>query len=891
MENQNLDLLDINYEPKKIEDKIYEKWIEEDAFKANPNKKKTPFTIVMPPPNVTGKLHMGHALDISLQDTLIRYKRMKGFETLWQPGTDHAAISTEVKVTEKLAKEGIDKKTIGREAFLKEAWKWKEEYEHNIIDQQKKMGASCDWSRLRFTMDEGCSKAVYKTFHDLYKKGLIYKGEKIVNWCPHCHTTISDAEVIYKEQDGKLYHIKYYFKDLPNEYIIVATTRPETMLGDTAVCVNPTDERYKNLIGKKVILPLIGRELEIIADEYVEKDFGSGFVKMTPCHDPNDFLIGQKHNLEKICILDDDAHIMCEGTKYHKMDRLDCRKEIVKDLSENGFIEKIEDYKHNVGVHDRCNTNIEPMVKNQWFVKMEPLAKPAIDVLKKGKLKFIPESFSQTYLHWLNNIRDWCISRQIWWGHRIPVYYCKDCNEIIVSENKVLKCPKCKSQNVYQDEDTLDTWFSSALWPFSTLGWPEKTKEYEYFYPTDVLVTGYDIIFFWVVRMVFSGIEQTKKVPFKEVLIHGIVRDEKGQKMSKSLGNGIDPLDIIDKYGADALRMMLLTGNAPGNDMRFINDRVIASRNFLNKVWNATRYIMMNDDDKYEKILKNKNTNDLKVVDKWILNKLNNTIEDVTKNIDNYDLGIALDKIEKFVWEEFCDWYIEFSKFSLYSKDDTLKAITLKVLKTVLIHSIKLLHPFCPFITEEIYDKIVKDELLIKSTYPEKNKKLNFNKEEKQIEYIKNVIKSIRNIRAELNSPYSKKVSMIVSVSKNIKNIFEVGDTFIKNMCGISEINLVDESVINSKIKDFSKYIILTFDGATCYILFEELVDIEKEKQRLLQEKEKLENEVLRCKNLLNNEKFVSKAPKEKIDEEKSKLEKYEKMLSDVLTNIDKFNK
>ena len=885
MENENKNILDINYEPKKIEDRIYKKWMEKDAFKAKPNKKKTPFTIVMPPPNVTGKLHMGHALDISLQDTIIRYKRMKGYETLWQPGTDHAAISTEVKVTEKLAKDGIDKKTIGREAFLKEAWKWKEEYEHNIIEQQKKMGASCDWTKLRFTMDEGCSKAVYRTFSDLYKKGLIYKGEKIINWCPHCHTTISDAEVIYKEQEGKLYHIKYFFKDDNTKYIVVATTRPETMLGDTAVCVNPGDERYKDLIGKKVILPIIGRELEIIADEYVEKDFGSGFVKMTPCHDPNDFLIGIKHNLEKICILDDDAHIICEGTKYHKMDRLECRKEIVRDLEENGYIEKIEDYKHNVGVHDRCNVNIEPMVKNQWFVKMEPLAKPAIDVLKQKKLRFIPESFSQTYLHWLNNIKDWCISRQIWWGHRIPVYYCKDCNEIIVSEKPVLRCSKCGSENIFQDNDTLDTWFSSALWPFSTLGWPNETKEYKYFYPTDVLVTGYDIIFFWVIRMVFSGLEQTKQLPFKEVLIHGIVRDEKGQKMSKSLGNGIDPLDIIDKYGADALRMMLLTGNAPGNDMRFINDRVIASRNFLNKVWNATRYIMMNDDIKYDKLLKNKNIGDLKIVDKWILNKLNNVIDEVTKNIDNYDLGIALDKIEKFIWEEFCDWYIEFSKFTLYSDDEVEKAITLKVLKTILLHSIKLLHPFCPFVTEEMYNKLVKNELLITSTFPTKNNKLNFKNDEYKIEYIKNVIKSIRNIRAELNSPNSKKVSMIVSVSKKTKDIFTIGENYIKYMCGISQIEF-----INEPISDFKKYISLTFDGATCYILFEQLVDIQKEKERLLDEQKRLESEVMRCKNLLNNEKFVLKAPKEKIDEEKNKLVKYEEMLNDVIANISKFN-
>ncbi|MCQ2609653.1 MAG: valine--tRNA ligase, partial [Lachnospiraceae bacterium] len=665
--------LEKNYNPADIEGRTYEKWMENKYFHAEVDRSKKPFTIVMPPPNITGKLHMGHALDISIQDTLIRYKRMKGFVSLWQPGTDHAAISTEVKVVEKLKSEGKSKHDLGREGFLKEAWAWKEKYESNIINQQKKMGASCDWSKLRFTMDEGCSHAVLKTFKELYDKGLIYKGKKIINWCPVCHTTISDAEVNYEEQDGALYHIRYYFEDKNQtldgkNYVVIATTRPETLLGDTAVAVNPDDERYKDIVGKYLILPIVGRRLEIIADSYVDKEFGTGFVKMTPCHDPNDFEVGLRHNLSQIQILDDDAKI-CFAGKYDGMDRIECRKVIVSDLKDGGFIEKIEPYKHNVGTHDRCHTNIEPMVKDQWFVKMEPLAKPAIDALKNGDLKFVPENYSATYLHWLENIKDWCISRQIWWGHRIPVFYCKDCGKMTVSSDvKVTECEHCHSKNIYQDEDTLDTWFSSALWPFSTLGWPDTNDErYKYFYPTDVLVTGYDIIFFWVIRMVFSGIEQTGKCPFNDVLIHGIVRDDKGRKMSKSLGNGIDPLDVVDKYGADALRLSLLTGNAPGNDMRYYESRVEAARNFLNKVWNATRFIMMNDNvDKKTKIV------DLKIdakrlEDRWILSRLNTIIKEVTTNIDKYELGIALEKIQKFVWEEFCDWYIEFKKDILYN--------------------------------------------------------------------------------------------------------------------------------------------------------------------------------------------------------------------------------
>ncbi len=882
--------LDKNYSPKDIEERIYKKWMDTNSFSANPNKNKKPYTIMMPPPNVTGKLHMGHALDISLQDTLIRYKRMKGYEALWQPGTDHAAISTEVKVVDKLKSEGKDKYEIGREAFMKEAWAWKDKYESNIIEQQKKMGASCDWSKLRFTLDDGCSKAVLKTFKELYDKGLIYKGKRIVNWCPSCHTTISDAEVNYEEQEGALYHIKYYFEDknvLVNgkNYIVVATTRPETMLGDTAVAVNPDDERYKNIIGKILILPLVGRKLEIIADSYVDMEFGTGFVKMTPCHDPNDFEVGNRHNLEQIQILDDDARIIFPNSKYHGMDRSECRKVIVDDLKNEGFIEKIEPYNHNVGTHDRCHTNIEPMVKDQWFVKMEPLAKPAIEALKNGTLKFVPENYGNTYLHWLTNIKDWCISRQIWWGHRIPVYYCDDCKKMTVSENKVVECEHCKSKNIHQDEDTLDTWFSSALWPFSTLGWPNVDDEkYKYFYPTDVLVTGYDIIFFWVIRMVFSGIEQTGKCPFKEVLIHGIVRDNQGRKMSKSLGNGIDPLDIVKEYGADALRLALLTGNAPGNDMRFYESRVEAGRNFLNKVWNATRFIIMNDktNAKFDSShLSKMNIN--KLEDRWILTLLNNVIKEVTINIEKYELGIALEKIQKFIWEEFCDWYIEFKKGILYNGTDEEKEDAIYVLKYVLLNSLKLLHPFCPFITEEIYDKLFDDSLIIKETFPEYDANNVYEKEESSLQYIKEVITSIRNRRAELNVPHDKKPDIIVETSDgNIKEMYELCANFIKTLAQVNNISFTNN------IDNIDKYISLTFEKSNVYIPFDELVNIEEEKIRLQTEIKKVESEINRAKGMLSNEKFISKAPEAKVLEEKEKLKKYEQMIIDLKNTLEK---
>ena len=881
MKNQNLEK---NYSFQDIEDKIYKKWLDNKSFLAKVNPDKKPFCIIMPPPNVTGKLHMGHALDISIQDSIIRYKRMKGYEVLWQPGTDHAAIATEIKVTEKLKSQGIDKRELGREKFLEEAWKWKEEYEHNILTQQMKMGASCDWDKLRFTMDEGCSKAVLHTFKKMYDKGLIYNGNKIVNWCPHCHTTISDAEVEYVEKEGALYHIKYFFKDDKEKYIVVATTRPETMLGDTAVAVNPTDERYKDLVGKKLILPLVNREIEIIADDYVDKEFGTGMVKITPCHDPNDFEIGLRHNLQQIRVIDDNGCIDFKNSKYHGLDRYEARKVLVADLDKEGYLLKVEKHMHNVGTHDRCKTDIEPMVKAQWFVKMEPLAKPAIDVVENKILKFIPDSFKNTYLHWLYNIKDWCISRQIWWGHRIPVFYCDDCKKMTVSENPVTECEHCHSKNIHQDEDTLDTWFSSALWPFSTLGWPNDTETYKYFYPTDVLVTGYDIIFFWVIRMVFSALEQTGKCPFDNVLIHGIVRDELGRKMSKSLNNGIDPLDIIDKYGADALRMMLLTGNAPGNDMRFIEDRVEACRNFLNKVWNASRFILLNIDDTFTKKDIDTLLNNLNLEDKWIISELNESIKEIDRNISNYELGLALDKIEKFFWESFCDWYIEISKNRLNSTDANVKNIALNVLIYVLDNSLKLLHPFCPFVTEEIYDILHENELLISSAFPEYDDKKVYEKDRANFNYLQDVIKSIRARRTELNVPNSKKTNLIVDTNDaSIKDVFNLGDIYIKSLAHIENIEYKNTADI-----DLDKMLQLVFDKAKVYIPMADLVNKEAEIKRLNDEIEKTKFEINRAESMLSNEKFVSKAPAQKIQEEKEKLEKYKSLLTSLQDSLEK---
>ena len=747
------------YDPKGMEDRIYADWMEKKYFHAEVDRSRKPFTIVMPPPNITGKLHMGHALDNTLQDILIRYKRMQGYNALWVPGTDHASISTEVKVINQLKEEGIDKNELGREGFLKRTWQWREEYGHTIVEQLKKIGSSCDWDRERFTMDEGCSKAVQEVFLKLYKKGYIYKGSRIINWCPVCKTSISDAEVEHEEQAGHFWHINYPIKG-SDKFVEIATTRPETMLGDTALAVNPDDERYQDIIGKTVILPLVGREIPVIADAYVDKEFGTGVVKITPAHDPNDFEVGKRHNLPEINILNDDATINENGGKYAGMDRYEARKAIVKELEEQGLLVKVEDHVHNVGTHDRCGTTVEPMIKQQWFVKMEEMAKPAIEAVKNGDLTFVPERFDKIYLHWLENIRDWCISRQLWWGHRIPAYYCDDCGEIVVDSEMPKVCPKCGGTHFTQDPDTLDTWFSSALWPFSTLGWPEKTEDLDYFYPTDVLVTGYDIIFFWVIRMVFSGYEQTGKCPFHHVLIHGLVRDSLGRKMSKSLGNGIDPLEIIDQYGADALRFTLVTGNAPGNDMRFYMERVEASRNFANKIWNASRFIMMNIEK--AEVPADMKPEELTAADKWILSKVNTLAQDVTVNMDKFELGIAVQKLYDFIWEEFCDWYIEMVKPRLYSEEDETKAAALWTLKTVLVNALKLLHPYMPFITEEIFRNLTGEESIMISAWPEYKEAWSFAEEEGSVELIKEAVRAIRNTRSSMNVPPSKKAKVYV---------------------------------------------------------------------------------------------------------------------------------
>ena len=872
------------YDPKGLEDRIYQKWLDNKYFHAEVNKDKKPFTIVMPPPNVTGQLHMGHALDETMQDILIRFKRMQGYEALWQPGTDHAAIATEVKVIEKLKEQGIDKNEIGREEFLKHAWAWKEEYGGKIINQLKKLGASADWDRERFTMDEGCSKAVQEVFIKLYEKGYIYKGSRIINWCPVCQTSISDAEVIHEEQDGFFWHINYPIVGEEGRFVEIATTRPETLLGDTAVAVNPDDERYKDLIGKMLKLPLTDREIPVIADEYVDKEFGTGCVKITPAHDPNDFEVGRRHNLEEICILNDDATICAPG-KYFGMDRYEARKAMVEDLKEQGLLVKVVPHSHNVGTHDRCGTTVEPMVKPQWFVKMEEMAKPAVEALKSGELKFVPESFGKTYLHWLDGIRDWCISRQLWWGHRIPAYYCQDCGEMVVARENPGKCPKCGCTHMVQDEDTLDTWFSSALWPFSTLGWPDKTPELEYFYPTDVLVTGYDIIFFWVIRMVFSGIEQTGKVPFHTVLIHGLVRDSQGRKMSKSLGNGIDPLEVIDKYGADALRMTLVTGNAPGNDMRFYWERVEASRNFANKVWNASRFIMMNmekaDTDKVS-------LDDLTMADKWILSKANTLAKDVTDNMDKFELGIALQKVYDFIWEEFCDWYIEMVKPRLWDDNDSTKAAAIWTLKNVLIQSLKLLHPYMPFITEEIFCNLQdEEESIMISKWPVYRDEWNFAEEEKAVETIKEAVRAIRNVRTSMNVPPSRKAKVyVVSDSEEVRGIFEHSRVFFAMLGYASEVAIQKDK---EGIADDAVSVVTS--QANIYIPFAELVDIEKEIQRLKGEEKKLQGELARVNGMLNNEKFMSKAPEAKVVEERAKLEKYTAMMEQVQERLAQLEK
>ena len=867
------------YNPEEVEDRIYDMWLKGHYFHAEVNPNKKPFTIMMPPPNVTGQLHMGHALDNTLQDSLIRWKRMQGYEALWQPGSDHAAIATEVKVTNQLKERGIDKHALGREGFLKEAWKWKEEYESRIVNQLHKIGSSADWDRLRFTMDEGCTHAVQTTFINLYKKGYIYKGSRIINWCPVCHTSLSDAEVNHEEQEGHFWHILYPLADGSGQ-IEIATTRPETLLGDTAVAVNPEDPRYKDMIGKMVKLPLTDREIPIVGDEHADMTFGTGAVKITPAHDPNDFEVGKRHNLPEITILNDDATIHCPGSKYDGMDRYEARKAMVQDLTDLGLLVKVVPTKHNVGTHDRCGTTVEPMIKPQWFVRMEEMAKPAIKAIETGELQFVPENYSKTYLHWLENIKDWCISRQLWWGHRIPAYYCEDCGEMVVGIEAPKSCPKCGGHHFRQDEDTLDTWFSSALWPFETLGWPEDTPEYRYFYPTDVLVTGYDIIFFWVVRMVFSGIEQTGKVPFHKVLIHGLVRDDQGRKMSKSLGNGIDPLEVIRKYGADALRMTLLTGNAPGNDMRFYWSRVEASRNFMNKVWNASRFIMMNLDkaDLPETMPAN-----LTMADKWILSKVNSLAADVTRNLEAFDLGIALDKVQNFIWEEFCDWYIEMVKPRLWNEEDETKAAALWTLKHVLITSLKLLHPFCPFITEEIFDTLENPETpLMCQSWPEFSETLNFQEDEAEIETIKEAVRSIRNVRTNMNvAPSRKAMTYVVTENERVRKTFEHSKVFFATLAYASDVIIQSDK---TGIADDA--VTVAIPDAVIHIPFADLVDIAKEIERLEKEKQKWEAEIKRSTGMLNNERFTSKAPAEKVEEEREKLQRNTQLLQQVTERL-----
>ena len=878
------------YDPKGIEDRIYDKWLAKKYFHAEVDHSKTPFTIVIPPPNITGQLHMGHALDNTMQDILIRYKRMQGYNALWQPGTDHASIATEVKIIEKLKEEGISKEDLGREGFLKRAWEWKAEYGGRIIEQLKKLGSSCDWDRERFTMDEGCNKAVTEVFCKMHEKGWIYKGSRIINWCPVCNTSISDAEVEYEEQAGHFWHIKYPLIEddgtvSTTRFLEFATTRPETMLGDTAVAVHPDDDRYKDIVGKKLMLPIINREIPVIADAYVDREFGTGVVKITPAHDPNDFEVGKRHNLPEINILNDDATINENGGKFCGMDRYAAREAIVKELDEMGLLVRIEDYTHNVGTHDRCKTTIEPMIKKQWFVRMDELIKPAVKAVKDGDIQLIPKRMEKTYFNWTDNIRDWCISRQLWWGHRIPAYYCDDCGETVVAKQMPEKCPKCGGTHFTQDPDTLDTWFSSALWPFSTLGWPEQTEDLKYFYPTDVLVTGYDIIFFWVIRMIFSGYEQMGERPFKTVLFHGLVRDSKGRKMSKSLGNGIDPLEIIDQYGADALRLTLITGNAPGNDMRFYYERVEASRNFANKIWNASRFIMMNMPEEGLQVTDPV----LQPVDKWILSKLNALIKDATENMDHFELGIAVQKVYDFIWDEFCDWYIEMVKPRLYNTDDQeSKNAALWTLKTVLLNALKLLHPYMPFITEEIFCTLQsEEESIMISSWPVYQDDWSFAKEEQDIETIKDAVRGVRNIRTEMNvAPSRKAMIYVVSEKEEVRRAFTEGKLFFTSLAGASEVVIQEDK--NGIAEDAVSVVI---HGATLYIPFAELVDIAQEIERLKKEEKRLTGELARVNGMLSNEKFMGKAPQAKIDEEKAKLEKYTQMMEQVKERLAQLSK
>ena len=868
------------YNPAGLEERLYKKWEDNGYFHAEVDRSKKPFTIVMPPPNITGQLHMGHALDNTMQDILIRYKKMQGYNTLWQPGTDHASISTEVRVSQSLKEQGIEKNDLGREGFLEKVWEWKEEYGGRIIKQLKKMGSAADWQRERFTMDEGCSKAVEEVFVRLHQKGYIYKGNRIINWCPVCGTSISDAEVDHEDQKGHFWHILYPVEGEEGRFVEIATTRPETMFGDTAVAVHPEDERYQDLIGKTLILPVVGRKIPVVADAYVDKEFGTGCVKITPAHDPNDFEVGRRHNLELVNVMNDDATMNENAGKYAGMDRYACREALVKDLEQEGLLARIEDHAHAVGTHERCGTTVEPMAKQQWFVKMEELAKPAMEALKNGDLKFVPERFHKTYLQWLEGIRDWCISRQLWWGHRIPAYYCPQCGEMVVAKaaDAPHACPKCGHHGMEQDPDTLDTWFSSALWPFSTLGWPEQTEDLDYFYPTDVLVTGYDIIFFWVIRMVFSGYEQMGKAPFHTVLMHGLVRDSKGRKMSKSLGNGIDPLEVIDQYGADALRLTLITGNAPGNDMRFYWERVEASRNFANKVWNASRFILMNLEGRE---LTEPSAQTLEPADRWMISKLNTLAKDMTENMDKFELGIAVQKVYDFIWDEFCDWYIEIAKQRIYQYDAAPEAgnAALWTLRMVLTEALKLLHPFMPFLTEEIFCTLHPQEASIMlAKWPEYDDARHFETEEEMLSHVKDIVKAVRTVRKDMDVPNSRKAKLfLVSADETIRGMLEQAKESCQNLANASEICIqADRAGIGEDA------VSVVIPGATVYLPFEELVDRAKEFERLTKDRARLQKELARSHGMLGNEKFLNKAPQSKIEEEKKKLAEYEKMMAEV---------
>ena len=861
------------YEPQQVENEIYKMWEENGHFKPNKPKDAKPFTIVMPPPNVTGQLHMGHAMDATLQDTLIRFKRMQGYNALWVPGVDHAGIATQIKVEEELRKEGLTRYDLGREKFLEKVWDWKHKYGNRIVEQQKKLGASCDWDRARFTMDEGCSNAVREVFVSLYEKGLIYKGSRIINWCPHCVTALSDAEVEYVDKPGRLWHIRYPLADGSGD-VVVATTRPETMLGDTGVCVNPNDERYTAIVGKKVMLPLVNKEIPIVADDYAEMEFGTGCVKMTPAHDPNDFEVGLRHNLEVIRVLDDNGVVNSNGGKYEGLDRYEARKVIVAELEEQGYLVKVEDHAHNVGTCYRCHNDVEPIISAQWFVKMKPLAEEALRVVKEGETKFVPERFTKTYLNWMENVRDWCISRQLWWGHQIPAWTCAECGHITVSREDACKCEKCGSTNIERDPDVLDTWFSSALWPFETLGWPEKTEDLDYFYPTDVLVTGYDIIFFWVARMIFSGCEHTGKTPFHTVLIHGLVRDDKGRKMSKSLGNGIDPLEMIEKYGCDALRMNMVTGNAPGNDMRFYVERCEAMRNFANKLWNASRYVLMNLDEDAKNELPS--ADKLTIADKWVLSKLNTLIAEVTENLEKYELGIAVQKVYDFLWDTYCDWYIELTKARLYSEDAEQKQTALQVLVYVLDQTLRLLHPFMPFITEEIWQSLPHEgDALIVAQWPQYSEELKFLQEEDLMESVMEAIRAIRNRRAEMNVPPSKKAALYVYTSK--PNIFVEGEGFIQRLAYADQVFVLDKEPEN-----LDGMVCCTINIAKLYIPLGQLVDVAKERERIEKELEKAEKNLQSLESKLNNENFTSRAPEAVVADIREKAEKARDLITQL---------